>query len=201
MNETNRQVVLRSRPQGVADENVELVETDVPALGDQLSRRWKRGPAPGGIDAAVRTWLDDQPGYLPPVQLGEVVRAATVGEVVATNCEAYQVGDVVTTLGGFSDYSIARDACPVRPTRLMQPAGLPTIVFCAAVSASRSSDLGDWPRNGRSKTSASLKCGRPCWSAQRPAPPFRRPPGQLACAPCVYTGHGLTIVRERLPST
>jgi NADPH-dependent curcumin reductase CurA len=62
-----------------------------------------------GIDAAVRTWLDDQPGYLPPVQLGEVVRAATVGEVVATNCEAYQVGDVVTTLGGFSDYSIARD--------------------------------------------------------------------------------------------
>ncbi|MGL4298967.1 MAG: NADP-dependent oxidoreductase, partial [Candidatus Neomicrothrix subdominans] len=61
------------------------------------------------IDAAVRTWLDDQPGYLPPVQLGEVVRAATVGEVVATNCEGYQVGDVVTTLGGFSDYSIARD--------------------------------------------------------------------------------------------
>jgi NADPH-dependent curcumin reductase CurA len=107
MNETNRQVVLRSRPSGlVADENVELVETDVPALGDgeALVRT-----SLVGIDAAVRTWLDDQPGYLPPVQLGEVVRAATVGEVVATNCEAYQVGDVVTTLGGFSDYSIARD--------------------------------------------------------------------------------------------
>jgi NADPH-dependent curcumin reductase CurA len=107
MNETNRQVVLRSRPSGlVADENVELVETDVPALGDgeALVRT-----SLVGIDAAVRTWLDDQPGYLPPVQLGEVVRAATVGEVVATNCEGYQVGDVVTTLGGFSDYSIARD--------------------------------------------------------------------------------------------
>lgn len=107
MNQTNRQVVLRGRPSGlVAPDDVELVETAVPALGDgealvQTSLV--------GIDAAVRTWLDDQPGYLPPVQLGEVVRAATVGEVIATNCEAYEVGDVVTTLGGFSDFSIARD--------------------------------------------------------------------------------------------
>ena len=35
-----------------------------------------------GLDAAVRTWLDHQPGYLPPVQLGEVIRAAGIGEVV-----------------------------------------------------------------------------------------------------------------------
>ena len=107
MNETNRQVVLRGRPSGlVADENVELIETAVPELadGEALVRTGLVG-----IDAAVRTWLDDQPGYLPPVKLGEVVRAGTVGEVVATNCDAYEVGDVVTTLGGFSDYSIARD--------------------------------------------------------------------------------------------
>ena len=107
MNDTNRQVVLRSRPTGlVAEENVELIEAAVPDLadGEALVRT-----SLVGLDAAVRTWLDDQPGYLPPVELGEVVRAATVGEVVATNCESYEVGDVVTTLGGFSDYSIARD--------------------------------------------------------------------------------------------
>lgn len=62
-----------------------------------------------GLDAAVRTWLNDQPGYLPPVGLGEVIRAAGVGEVVETRCEAYQVGDVVTTLTGFQDYAIIRD--------------------------------------------------------------------------------------------
>jgi hypothetical protein len=31
-----------------------------------------------GIDAAARTWLNDQPGYLPPVGLDEVIRAAAL---------------------------------------------------------------------------------------------------------------------------
>ncbi len=62
-----------------------------------------------GIDAAVRTWLNDQPSYLPPVQLGEVIRAAGIGEVVKTRCDVYAVGDVVTTLTGFQEYVIVRD--------------------------------------------------------------------------------------------
>ena len=57
-----------------------------------------------GLDAAARTWLNDQPGYLPPVQLGEVIRAAGIGEVVESRCDAYAVGDVITTLTGFQDY-------------------------------------------------------------------------------------------------
>ncbi len=62
-----------------------------------------------GIDAAARTWLDDQPGYLPSVRLGEVIRAAGIGEVVESRCDAYAVGDVVTTLTGFQEYVIIRD--------------------------------------------------------------------------------------------
>ena len=62
-----------------------------------------------GLDAAVRTWLNDQPGYLPPVALGEVIRSAGIGEVVETRCAAYKVGDIVTTLTGFQEYSIIRD--------------------------------------------------------------------------------------------
>jgi NADPH-dependent curcumin reductase CurA len=62
-----------------------------------------------GLDAAVRTWLDDRPGYLPPVGIGEVIRAAGVGEVVESRCEAYRVGDIVTTLTGFQEYAIIRD--------------------------------------------------------------------------------------------
>jgi NADPH-dependent curcumin reductase CurA len=57
----------------------------------------------------VRTWLNDQPGYLPPVALGEVIRSAGIGEVVESRCPAYQVGDIVTTLTGFQEYSIIRD--------------------------------------------------------------------------------------------
>src|SRR5258708_31657174 len=61
------------------------------------------------MDAAARTWLDGQPGYLPPVELGDVIRAAGIGEVVSSRCDAYAVGDVVTTLTGFQEYVIIRD--------------------------------------------------------------------------------------------
>jgi NADPH-dependent curcumin reductase CurA len=104
---TNRQILLRRRPTGlVQPEDTELVTSAAPepAEGEALVRTTYVG-----IDAAARTWLNDQPGYLPPVQLGEVIRAAGIGEVVATRCDAYAVGDVVTTLTGFQEYVISRD--------------------------------------------------------------------------------------------
>ena len=104
---TNRQILLRRRPTGlVQPDDTELVASPAPepAEGEALLRTTYVG-----IDAAARTWLDDQPSYLPPVQLGEVIRAAGIGEVVASRCDAYAVGDVVTTLTGFQDYVIIRD--------------------------------------------------------------------------------------------
>jgi len=104
---TNRQVVLRRRPTGlVAPGDTELISGPAPDLaeGEALLRTTYVG-----LDAAVRTWLNDQQGYLPPVQLGEVIRAAGIGEVVATRCAAFEVGDVVTTLSGFQEYVIIRD--------------------------------------------------------------------------------------------
>lgn len=104
---TNRQILLRRRPTGlVRPDDTELVASPAPepADGEALVRTTYVG-----IDAAVRTWLNDQPSYLPPVQLGEVIRAAGIGEVVQTRCDAYAVGDVVTTLTGFQEYVIVRD--------------------------------------------------------------------------------------------
>ena len=103
----NRQILLRRRPTGlVTPEDTELVSAPAPELedGEALLRNTYVG-----IDAAARTWLNDQPGYLPPVQLGEVIRAAGIGEVVASRCPAYAVGDIVTTLSGFQDYVVIRD--------------------------------------------------------------------------------------------
>lgn len=105
--QTNRQVVLRRRPTGLVQPgDTELVEAPVPELaeGEALARTTYLG-----VDAAVRTWLDDKPGYLPPVPLGEPIRAAGVGEIVASRCDAYAVGDVVTMLPGFQELSIVRD--------------------------------------------------------------------------------------------
>ncbi|HNM85465.1 MAG: NADP-dependent oxidoreductase [Mycobacterium sp.] len=113
---TNRQIVLRRRPTGlVAPDDVELISAPAPEPqdGEALVRTTYIG-----MDAAARTWLDDQPGYLPPVQLGEVVRGAGIGEVVESRCPAYAVGDVVTTLTGFQEYVVVRDdlfCTPVAP--------------------------------------------------------------------------------------
>jgi NADPH-dependent curcumin reductase CurA len=103
----NRQILLRRRPAGLVQaDDTELITRPAPepADGEALVRTTYVG-----LDAAVRTWLNDQPGYLPPVQLGEVIRAAGIGEVVASRCGAYAVGDVITTLTGFQEYVIVRD--------------------------------------------------------------------------------------------
>jgi NADPH-dependent curcumin reductase CurA len=103
----NRQILLRHRPSGLVQPgDTELVATPAPepAEGEALVRTTYVG-----LDAAVRTWLNDQQGYLPPVQLGEVIRAAGIGEVVSSQCDAYEVGDVITTLTGFQEYVIIRD--------------------------------------------------------------------------------------------
>lgn len=62
-----------------------------------------------GIDASVRSWLGEGSGYLPAVELGDVVRCSTIGRVVATKCDRYEIGDIITTLGGWEDHSIIRD--------------------------------------------------------------------------------------------
>jgi NADPH-dependent curcumin reductase CurA len=104
---SNRQIVLRRWPVGlVQPDDVDLIVQPAPELaeGEALLRTTYIG-----LDAAVRTWLNDQPSYLPPVHLNEVIRAAGIGEVVASRCPAYQIGDVVTTLTGFQEYVIIRD--------------------------------------------------------------------------------------------
>jgi NADPH-dependent curcumin reductase CurA len=103
----NRQILLRRRPHGLLQpDDTEVVTRPAPALaeGEALVRTTYLG-----IDAAIRTWLDDQPGYLPPVGLGEVIRAGGVGEVITTRCDAYAIGDVVTTLSGFQELVVVRD--------------------------------------------------------------------------------------------
>lgn len=59
----NRQIVLRRRPVGLVEpSDTELVESPAPepADGEALLRTTFVG-----IDAAIRTWLNDQRGYLP----------------------------------------------------------------------------------------------------------------------------------------
>jgi len=58
------------------------------------------------IDPTIRTWMDDVPGYLPPIQLGEVIRSGGVGEVVDSRSDAYQPGQLVFGMTGWQEYVV-----------------------------------------------------------------------------------------------
>jgi NADPH-dependent curcumin reductase CurA len=58
------------------------------------------------IDPTMRGWIRDTPSYLPPVQIGEVMRALTVGQVVESKVDGFSAGDFVAGVGGVQDYSL-----------------------------------------------------------------------------------------------
>lgn len=102
---SNRQWLLRHRPEAeVGPEHFELVSTPVPSLedGEFLVRNLYLS-----FEPAQRGWLNDLPSYIPPVQIGEVMRAVGVGEVIESLNTEYSVGDRVQGAFGWQDYAVA----------------------------------------------------------------------------------------------
>jgi NADPH-dependent curcumin reductase CurA len=62
------------------------------------------------IDPTIRTWMDDVPGYLPPIQIDEVIRSGAVGEVIESRSEAYRPGQLVFGMAGWQEYVVADTA-------------------------------------------------------------------------------------------
>ena len=101
----NRRWVLARRPVGMVDGETLRLEAGgrpSPGPGEALARvRWL------SIDPTIRTWMDDRPGYLPPIAIGDVVRGAGMAEVVESRTDRYAVGDVVYGITGWQDYVVA----------------------------------------------------------------------------------------------
>ena len=57
------------------------------------------------LDPAMRGWLNDAKSYIPPVGIGEVMRASGVGEVVLSNNPRFPVGTNVAGGFGVQQYS------------------------------------------------------------------------------------------------
>jgi NADPH-dependent curcumin reductase CurA len=111
VSDLNRRFLLRERPTGrIDDRTFELVEDAIPDIGagEALVRtRWI------SVDPTNRTWIGETPTYLPPVAIGEVMRAGGLGEVVASNSPEYPVGTLVQGLTGWQDYLVASSSAPM----------------------------------------------------------------------------------------
>ena len=59
------------------------------------------------LDPAMRGWMNDVRSYIPPVGVGEVMRALAAGEVISSHDPALSPGDLVTGLLGVQKYVVA----------------------------------------------------------------------------------------------
>ena len=102
---TNRQWLLAQRPQGmVGKDNFTYAEQPIPEPGDGqvLVRNLYLS-----FDPTQRGWMEDRESYLPPVALGEPMRAGSIGQVVESHHAEFAVGDIVQTTGGWQDFVVA----------------------------------------------------------------------------------------------
>ena len=105
---TNRQWLLAKRPHGVVtEENFEYREEAIPEPGDGqvLLRNLFLS-----FDPTQRGWMEDRESYMPPVAIGEPMRAGSVAQVVRSNHPDYSEGDLVQTLGGWQDFLVVDGA-------------------------------------------------------------------------------------------
>lgn len=102
MSEINRQWCLARRPVGTIEtKDLEWREEPLSALGqgDVRVRHIYLS-----LDPTNRIWMSDMDQYMPPVDIGEVMRGGTLGVVEESLDPSLNPGDIVTGLGGWQDY-------------------------------------------------------------------------------------------------
>jgi NADPH-dependent curcumin reductase CurA len=113
-----------------------MTSTPIPA-GDAVNRHWRLAARPKGLpkatdwdlrteaipepeegqflvrvlyislDPAMRGWMNEGRSYVPPVGIGEVMRAGGVGRVIASRHHEFSVGDHVSGIFGVQEYAIS----------------------------------------------------------------------------------------------
>ena len=107
-NTVNQQIRLAARPVGLPKDGDWKFTTEPVAL-----------PGDGGVlvrtlslslDPAMRGWMNEGKSYIPPVGIGEVMRAGGIGVVIASKNPAFKVGDRVSAGLGVQAYCLIPDA-------------------------------------------------------------------------------------------
>ncbi len=98
----NKQLKLAKRPVGMPENDTWTMESNpVPEIGEGeilIQNHYI------SLDPAMRGWMNEQKSYIPPVQIGEVMRAGSVGEVIDSKNSKFSKGDFVSGWGGVQQY-------------------------------------------------------------------------------------------------
>ena len=102
--ETNRQFLLAKRPVGAATRDTftyQQIPLAEPGDGQIVVKNQYLS-----LDPAMRGWMNEGKSYIPPVGLGEVMRALGVGKVIASKHPGFAIGDYVNGALGVQDYYV-----------------------------------------------------------------------------------------------
>jgi hypothetical protein len=106
MANTNRQIVLKSRPSGApTPQNFELVAAPMPkpGPGEFLARTIYLS-----LDPYMRGRMNEARSYAPSVEIGQPMVGGTVSEVVESNHPAFAKGDLVGGYDGWQAYGVSK---------------------------------------------------------------------------------------------
>jgi NADPH-dependent curcumin reductase len=104
----SRQWRLAARPVGkIHDSDFELVEVLVPEPGDG---QFVVAVSHISLDPAMRGWMNAGRSYIPPVEIGEVMRALTLGHVIDSRNDKFAVGDLVQGTFGVTEHALSDGA-------------------------------------------------------------------------------------------
>jgi NADPH-dependent curcumin reductase CurA len=119
MDAVNHQFQLAARPVGLpkpGDWSYAEAPVPEPGTGEVLIKLEYIS-----LDPAMRGWMNDTRSYIPPVGIGEVMRALGAGEVVASNDPDLAAGDHVTGLLGVQEYAVASAKAVIKVDTSLAP--------------------------------------------------------------------------------
>ncbi len=103
MPQTNRQVRLAARPSGLPRRtDWEFTTEAVPAPG---RGEFVVAISHLSVDPAMRGWMSPRPSYMAPVEIGAVMRAGGIGQVIASEHPGFAVGEHVYGTFGVQEYA------------------------------------------------------------------------------------------------
>jgi len=100
----NRKILLAQRPEQMfSDACFAVVEEPIPEPGDgEAVVRLEYL----SLDPAMRGWVRDERSYMPPVQIGDVMRSGSAGRVVSSRSPSLPVGTAVMGMLGWQEYAV-----------------------------------------------------------------------------------------------
>ncbi len=108
MSQINHQVRLAARPSGLPQpSDWDMTEEPVPTPG---AGEFVVAISYLSLDPAMRGWMNAGASYIEPVEIGDVMRAGAVGEVIASEHPGFAVGEHVYSAFGVQEYALSDGA-------------------------------------------------------------------------------------------